>query len=59
MTKTELQSQLDAAHAALDALGIDRGDERGAWTLERRIRELADATADVRRTADRLLYGEE
>ena len=53
------KNEIDAAHAMLDALGVDRGDERGAWPLAERIRRLADVTADVRRTAHRLLHGEE
>lgn len=58
-TKKQLRNELLAAHAALDALGVDRGDANGAWPLAERIRRLADVTADVRRTAHRLLHGEE
>lgn len=59
MKKDELIEQLDNAHNQLDQLGVARGDAFGYWDLPRRIRKLADATADVRREAHRLLYGEE
>ena len=58
MTKAELLYELNGAHALLDRLGIERGDEYGAWTLAFRIEKLADATAAVRREAQRLLNGE-
>ena len=43
LTRAELARENEAAHDALDALGVDRGDERGAWPLAERIRRLADA----------------
>ena len=59
LTRAELARENEAAHVALDALGVDRGDANGAWPLAERIRRLADVTTDVRRTAHRLFHGEE
>ena len=51
---------LNERTATLEAeLAVPRGDEFGAWSLSERIRKLADATADVRREASRLLHVEE